>query len=68
MKSYTTILGDTWDLIAKKVYGDETKAELLMDANRDKLDILIFDDGVAIVCPDTEPDDPGAASYPEWRR
>ena len=68
MKSYTTILGDTWDMIAKKVYGDETKAALLMDANRDKLGILIFDDGIDIVCPDTEADDPAASSYPEWRR
>lgn len=30
--SYTTKSGDTWDGIAKTVYGDELKADVLMTA------------------------------------
>lgn len=33
--SYTTKSGDTWDGIAKTVYGDELKADVLMTANRE---------------------------------
>ena len=30
MGTYTTESGDAWDIIAKKVYGDELKADRLM--------------------------------------
>ena len=30
--AYTTISGDTWDMIAKKVYGSEYHADILMEA------------------------------------
>lgn len=64
---YITELGDTWDMIAKKVYGDETKAGLLMDNNRDLLEILIFDDGIELECPSVEVESDDIASYPSWR-
>ena len=42
MKEYRTIQGDTWDWIAKKVYGNEKRLDVLMENNQDLLDILIF--------------------------
>ena len=30
---YTTVSGDMWDTIAKKVYGDEYCVDVLMQAN-----------------------------------
>lgn len=68
--SYTTISGDTWDLIAYKVYGTEHLCGALMEANRDKLDYFIFPDGVSINIPDKDAlTDPGTVSsdYPAWR-
>ena len=65
---YTTILGDTWDIIAKNVYGDEYMADKLMDANRDLLNNFVFSEGVEINCPElktavaTQPE-----GFPEWR-
>lgn len=64
---YITELGDTWDLIAKKVYGDETKADLLMDYNRDQLETLIFDDGLELECPEITGESTMLPTYPEWR-
>ena len=42
MNTYTTIQGDTWDLIAKKVYGDEKKLDVLMEYNFPVLDYTVF--------------------------
>lgn len=34
MEQYTTVQGDTWDIIAKKVYGNEKYAGYLMEIGR----------------------------------
>lgn len=47
--AYTTKSGDTWDGIAKSVYGDELKADVLMAANREYIEIYRFDSGVELV-------------------
>ena len=36
---YVTKSGDTWDGIAKTVYGDEMRADELMAANREYNDV-----------------------------
>ena len=38
-KTYTTVAGDQWDIISKKVYGSEIHADFLMDNNLPLLDI-----------------------------
>ena len=53
-KTYTTIQGDMWDLIAYKVYGKEAYISKLLEANEDLKDMAIFPAGVTIICP--EPD------------
>lgn len=65
---YRTVLGDTWDIIAKKVYGDEFYADRLMDANRDLLHQFIFSEGIEVNCPDLGTNtSKSPAGYPEWR-
>lgn len=49
--SYTTISGDTWDGIAKSVYGKEKYADLLMQNNPEKISVFRFDAGVEITTP-----------------
>ena len=43
---YTTKSSDTWDVIAKEVYGSEYHADVLMAANPQEIDTFIFNDGV----------------------
>ena len=51
MVLYTTVDGDTWDSIAKKVYGAERYADFLMECNMTLLDILVFQRGVVLETP-----------------
>lgn len=65
MEQYTTVQGDTWDIIAKKVYGDEKYAGYLMENNRLLLDYMIFPGGITLDIPElTEETDP---DLPIWR-
>ena len=64
MSNYTTIQGDTWDMIAKKVYDDEEYTSLLMEANPKLLDYFVFPGGIVV----TVPEKPEETDYlPEWR-
>lgn len=65
METYETVQGDTWDMIAKKVYGEEKYAGYLMESNRLLLDYMMFPGGVALSIPElTEEQD---ADLPIWR-
>jgi len=64
--AYTTIQGDTWDLIAFKVYGAETYADFLMSKNFPLLDLLVFPSGIIVETPDLPEE--LASSLPAWRR
>jgi len=61
-----TVSGDTWDTVAKRVYGNELLADLLMSNNFGLLDTMVFTGGVEIICPDK----PSAVDIdlPPWRR
>ena len=50
--TYTTIQGDTWDLIAYKLYGEEKYMKNLIEANWPLLDVLIFPSGTVLTVPD----------------
>ena len=49
--SYTTISGDTWDGIAKTVYGAERYADYLMQENQTQIGTLSFDAGEGVATP-----------------
>lgn len=51
-KTYTTVQGDTWDLIAYKLYGEEKYMRYLIEANWPMLDVLIFSSGMVLTVPD----------------
>lgn len=64
-KIYTTVQGDTWDLISYKIYGDEKYIGTLMQSNFPLLDYTVFPAGVIInvpALPSVESED-----LPEWR-
>ncbi|MGM9917605.1 tail protein X [Anaerotignum sp.] len=66
MKEYITQAGDQWDMIAKKVYGNELRADILMQNNMELLDIYEFDAGTVIRCPELEK--AATEDLPPWRR
>lgn len=66
---YTAQGGDTWDSIAIAAYNEERMASLLIDANRNYIDTVIFDGGEKLRVPvidETEVETP--ESLPPWRR
>lgn len=66
--SYTTKSGDTWDGIAKTVYGDELKADVLMTANREYIEVYKFDSGAVLATPEVEVKAKTDESLPPWKR
>lgn len=66
MKEYRTIQGDTWDMIAKNVYGDEKHLDYLMQNNFPLLEYLIFPAGIALKTPELEKRE--ELSLPAWRK
>ena len=52
--AYTTKSGDTWDGIAKEVYGSEYYADVLMEANRGHIETFLFQAGVKLNTPALE--------------
>ena len=61
---YKTISGDTWDMIAKKVYGDEMQVSFLMSNNQKLLKYFIFPEDVEVSIED-RPET--ASNMPLWR-
>lgn len=67
MKKYTTISGDTFDLIAHKALGSTRYTELLINENRAHVATVIFKAGVVLTLP-TIIKEERAAKLPPWRR
>lgn len=70
MEKVITVQGDTWDTIAKRVYGDERLAQALMESrdNAPLLDIQIFPAGVVVTAPDVEQQSINQVDLPDWRK
>ena len=62
---HKTIQGDTWDMVAKKVYGAERHLDYLMAHNFDLLDYFIFPAGIEINTPDLPLEQ--EEDLPAWR-
>ena len=67
MPNYVTVEGDTFDMLALRFYGQEKLASVIIQANPDYCDTLIFEAGISLVIPEvaeaTLPE-----SLPPWRR
>lgn len=52
--TYTTVSGDTWDIVAYKVYDNEMYMDTLIKANIEYKDTYIFPAGVVLTLPEIE--------------
>jgi hypothetical protein len=64
MKTYTTVLGDTFDKIAFEEMGSEYLFPLLLKANPNHRNTLVFSAGVELNIPVIEIDE--YPNLPEW--
>lgn len=64
--AYRTAQGDMWDTVAFKNYGNEKLFPLLMSANPDYIDVVIFEAGITLSIPELPEE--VAAELPPWKR
>lgn len=65
MSTYTTVQGDTWDMIAYRTMGSCDYVDQLMNANQQYIDIFIFSAGITLQIPEV-PETAGEPAVP-WR-
>ncbi|MGE5631705.1 MAG: tail protein X [Caulobacteraceae bacterium] len=63
---YTTMQGDTFDILALDAYNDEFKAHLIIEANPQYANVVIFDGGIILKIPIIQQE--AAATLPPWKR
>lgn len=63
---YTTVQGDRWDLIAYKVYGNESYMSHLLEANKQYRDVFVFSAGAKLEIPEIT--EAASDTLPPWRR
>lgn len=70
VKVYRTVSGDTWDLIAFKVYGSEGYFHDLIRNNLSLIDIAIFDANIPIIIiiPEITDEENDDERLPPWKR
>nr|DAL77730.1 MAG TPA: tail protein [Bacteriophage sp.] len=69
VKTYTTVAHDTWDIIAKRVYGSEALMDQLIRANLQHRKTVFFSAGVVLNVPDIDTDSMEfAENLPPWKR
>ena len=69
MKTYITVQGDTWDLIAFRMYpdvGGENLMEILLDYNPEHIHTVIFPANVILKVPEIA--EPVVYNLPPWKR
>lgn len=69
VKVYRTVSGDTWDLIAFKVYGSEGYFHDLIRSNLRLIDIAIFDANIPVIIPEiADEENDSDERLPPWKR
>jgi hypothetical protein len=63
---YTTIQGDTFDMISLDFYDDEKYASEIIKSNPEYRTVLVFDEGSILKIPII--DEETAESLPPWKR
>ena len=64
--TYETMQGDMWDMIAYKLYGTESGMNVLLEANQQYADTVIFPAGITLNVPEST--EPVPDTLPPWRR
>lgn len=67
-KTYTTIQGDEWDMIAYKLYKDESMVNLILKANQQYKYIVIFPAGITLQVPEIGDNMVKSQNLPPWKR
>jgi len=67
MGQYQTVAGDTFDLIAYKLFGDRRYTRHMYEENPDHTDVMIFEGNVALNVPEVEEPKTTATDMPPWR-
>lgn len=65
-KTYKTISGDTWDIVALLQMGSEKHTDKLIKANVQYRQTVVFPAGVMLTIPDVET--AASAELPPWKR
>lgn len=68
---YRTVSGDTWDLIAFKVLGNEKYFHRLIRSNLNLINIAIFDANIPVIIPKIEENfktEIPEEKLPPWKR
>lgn len=69
IKTVTTHQGDTWDILAKKIYGNELFMDKLIEANGHFRNTVIFSSGVVLNVPEIDTvSSEFDANLPPWKR
>ena len=63
---YTTMQGDTFDILALDAYNDEFRADTIIKANPEYSDVVVFDAGVTLKIPVIE--EQPSNTLPPWKR
>lgn len=63
---YTTMQGDTFDMIALDAYDEESKAHIIIQANPQHRQVVVFDAGVKLRIPIIAQE--GSDTLPPWKR
>lgn len=66
MSKYSTIQGDTWDMIAFKQLGSEEYTNLLIQENPTYINQVIFPAGIELSLPEISI--PKSSNLPPWKR
>ena len=69
MKTYRTVQGDAWDIIALKMYpnlGAEKLMHTLLQANPEYQETVVFGANITLTIPDV--DIPVVSTLPPWKR
>ncbi len=67
MKTYTTVQGDMWDNIALSQLGSTDYTDVLIKANPEYINTLIFSSGCVLYIPEVT-EKISADDVPPWRR
>lgn len=65
---YVTQQGDTWDIIAKRLFGDELRMDELLVANAQYRAVVIFPAGVELNVPESATSVNTDDTLPPWKR
>lgn len=65
--TYSTISGDTWDIIALRTMGNESFTGNLINANPESVETVIFPAGITLRIPEIPAQEP-SGNLPPWRR